>query len=66
MINELKIGKTYKRTNRNKEALSNVTIDAEKLAYHQSLQAEGVQYDEIIVRRIHTAPGDSKCESCEA
>lgn len=61
----LEVGKTYARTNANGEKLSNVTIKEHTLDYHISLIKSGVSYDEIIVRRVHTAPGNSVCESCE-
>lgn len=62
----LEVGKTYIRTNANGEKLSNVTINEGTLFYHISLIKSGVNYDEIIIRRIHSAPGDSICESCES
>ena len=65
METELEVGKTYARNNSNGEKLSNVTINEGTLFYHIDLIKSGVNYDEVIVRRIHTAPGESKCESCE-
>jgi len=64
MTIKLEVGKTYKRTNQAQEELSHATINAENLAYHQDLSGS-ITYEEIIVRRIHTAPGDSTCITCE-
>lgn len=62
----LEAGKTYRRTAANGERLGDVTIEEDNLFYHVDLIKSGVTYDEIIVRRIHTAPGTSVCESCES
>lgn len=66
MDTQLEVGKTYRRTAANGERLGDTTINEGTLFYHIDLIKSGVSYDEVIIRRIHTAPGDSICESCES